>query len=145
LQLLELRRVHDLVELRAEQLVDLRHRLVDRGDDVLAGRDVAFADLADELAEDAGGMCALHVVARPHAAIEDGVEERDLGGSCAAGGLLLRRVAHFASSSFEVSSPVTPIAPFSVSSSPPLLSSTLPSSSSSRSLPSSLLFSSVSR
>src|SRR5262245_13129997 len=145
LQLLELQRVHDLVELPTEQLVDLRHRLVDRRDDVPAGRDVALADLAHELAEDAGCVCALHVVARPHAAFEDGVEERDLGGGCAAGGLLLRRVAHFDSSSLDGASAVTPIAPFSVSSSPPLLSSTLPSSSSSRSLPSSLLFSSVSR
>src|SRR5262249_44897879 len=135
LELLEVVRVHDLVQLVAQQLVDLRHRRIDGGHDVAAGRDVAFRDLADELSQDAGGVRALQVVARPHPAFEDGVEESDLGRVRSAGGLFLCGVAHFDSSG--VSSEVTPIDSFRLSSSPPLLSSTLPRSSSSRSLPSS--------
>src|SRR5262245_3399349 len=143
LELLEFGRMHDLVELRGQQLIDLRDRLVDGGDHVAAGGDVALADLAHELGEDSRGVRALQIVSGAHPTLEDGVEESDLGCSRPAGGLLLCGVAHFDSSG--ASSGVTPIAPFSWSSSPPLLSSTLPSSSSSRSLPSSLLFSSVRR
>ena len=78
LELLEVRVVHDLVELRREELVDRGDARVDRVLEVLREDDLSLKGLLDELGQHVLGVVDLVLSKRETPALEDLVEKTAL-------------------------------------------------------------------
>src|SRR3546814_7854000 len=80
-QLLEFRRVHHRRKLVGDQLVDIDHARVERGDGVSRDDQLAVHHLSDQLADQVAGAVALAVGPGDAALGDDLVEQAAFGGS----------------------------------------------------------------
>ena len=78
LQLLEIRIVHDLVQLEGQQAIDFRDAKIDRLLGVLGHRHAGIEQLADELLQQVAAPVARLVVACTHTLGQDVVQQRRL-------------------------------------------------------------------